>query len=298
FLSRALRNIGADDEAETHEKWLINWFRKNPRVLRAKNLEYFLLPPGPILEGLGGEAWLETRTRTFKSDQRHLKACRGCGAREPVIKLMQCNNCKYIYYCSKECQRADWKVHKLSFLDRVAAQQKIERMRLADPDGAKRAEDWSLWCNSNHYTTQIGMIHASGLHRDPQRGRTHIVFKYVEYVPTATKLTHKFHVTLCGVFRIENVLRDIEGIMNLNRDEGQEYVDSILHKPDGQPGKVSFITLSFGDGITSWLASGATTVLTLREIPHDPEWRSRMNNGAPPGQLNLLSGARDVEHTF
>ncbi|KAJ7604686.1 hypothetical protein DFH06DRAFT_1113421 [Mycena polygramma] len=250
FLSRALRNIGADDEAQTHEKWLINWFRKNPRVLRPKNLEYFLLPPGPILDGLGGEAWLENRPQTFKSAQRQVKACKTCGAREPVIKLMQCNNCKYIFYCSKQCQRAHWKAHKVECRERVAAQEKIERMRLTDPSGAKRAEDWSLWCNSNHYATQMGMIHALGLHRDPRRGRTHIVVKHVEYIPAATKLQHKFHVASCGVFRIEDVLRDVEAIMNLDHDEGQEYVDSICYDPAGRPGRVPFITLAFGTGIT------------------------------------------------
>jgi hypothetical protein len=114
FLARALRKIGADDEAKPQwvkkivyslslipyaisETWLIHWFRKNPHFIPDNKIRH-LLPPGPILEGLGGETWLENRKQTFKADQRLAKACRTCGAREPLVTLFRCNNCKYIYY--------------------------------------------------------------------------------------------------------------------------------------------------------------------------------------------------------
>ncbi|KAJ6470287.1 hypothetical protein C8R47DRAFT_1149259 [Mycena vitilis] len=298
FLSRALRNIGVDDEAQNHEKWLINWFSKNPRTMVDTELRYLLLPPGPILEGLGGETWLENRKQSSKAEQRLSKSCRTCGAREPLVTLMRCNNCKYIYYCSRECQKTNWKHHKVECTEMAAMQEKIERMSLTDPDGAKLATDWSLWCNSNHNATQFGLIHALGLHRDARRGRTHIVVKKVEYVPTATKLKHKFRVVSCGVFRIKDVLRDVEAVLNLNRDEGQEYVDSLLHELDGTHAKVPFIDLSFGDGIPGWLGSGATTVDSLHAMQYDPDWRKQFNLGAPPGPLKLRSGAKDVEHVF
>ncbi|KAJ7931303.1 hypothetical protein B0H13DRAFT_1959813 [Mycena leptocephala] len=291
FLSRALRNIGEEDEAKIHETWLINWFRKNPRMMPDKEIRHLLLPPGPILEGLGGQPWLENRKQTAKADQRLAKACRTCGGREPLVTLMRCNNCKYIYYCSKECQKSHWKHHKYT-------QAKIERMSLTDPDGAKRAADWQLWCNSNHDATQFGLIHALGLHRNPQRGRTHIVFKQVEYVPTASHLKHKFRVLSCGVFRIKDVLRDVEVIMGLDHGEGQEYVDSVFYELEGAHAKVPFIDLSFGDNISAWLGSGATTIDSIRIIPYDPKWRERFNVGAPPGPMKLRSGAKDVEHVL
>ncbi|KAJ6572130.1 hypothetical protein B0H19DRAFT_1256040 [Mycena capillaripes] len=298
FLSRALRNIGADDQAIIHEKWLINWFRKNPRFMVDKEVRHFLLPPGPILEGLGGKIWLENRKQTSKADQRLAKACRTCGAREPLVTLLKCNNCKYIYYCSRECQRAHWKHHKVECREMVATQEKIERMSLNDPNGVKLATDWSLWCNSNHDATQFGMIHALGLHRNPQRGRTHIVVKKVEYVPTASKLKHRFRVVSCGVFLIKDVLRDLEALMQLDRGEGQEYVDSLFYELEGAHAKVPFIDLSFGDGISAWLGSGATTTDSIQIMPYDPNWRKRFNIGAPPGPSKLKSGAKDVEHVF
>ncbi|KAJ7770689.1 hypothetical protein B0H16DRAFT_1685922 [Mycena metata] len=298
FVSRALRNIGADDEAKSHESWLATWFRKNPRLMAEREMKYLLLPAGPILDLLGGEKWLETRKQTTKADQRIAKACRTCGAREPLVTLLRCNNCKYIYYCSRECQKSHWKHHKVECRELVETQKKIELMALTDSDGAKRAADWSLWCNSNHDATQFGLIHALGLHRDPKRGRTHIVFKQVEYVPTATKLKHKFRIVACGVFLIKDVLRDIETVMRLDLGEGQEFVDSLFYELDGTHANVPFVDLSFGDGVSAWLGSGATTTDALRGLSYDPDWRKRFNVGAPPGPLMLKSEAKDVEHVF
>ncbi|KAJ7034521.1 hypothetical protein C8F04DRAFT_1101240 [Mycena alexandri] len=294
FLSRALRNIGEDYEAKTHESWVATWFRKNPRTMLEKEMKYILLPGGPILDTLGGEKWLETRKQTTKADQRITKGCRTCGAREPFVMLLRCNNCKYIYYCSRECQRNHWKHHN----ELVETQKKIALMALTDSDGAKRAADWSLWCNSNHNATQFGVIHALGLHRDPKRGRTHIVFKQVEYVPTATKVKHKFRIVACGVFLIKDVLRDIETVMRLDLGEGQGFVDTLFYELDGTHAKVPFVDLSFGDGVSAWLGSGAVTTDTLHGLSYDPDWRKRFNVGAPPGPLVLKSGAKDVEHVF
>jgi hypothetical protein len=45
----------------------------------------------------------------------HLKACHHCEKLETQLdnaKLMQCQRCKQSYYCSKDCQVADWKSHK------------------------------------------------------------------------------------------------------------------------------------------------------------------------------------------
>ncbi|KAJ7222074.1 hypothetical protein B0H12DRAFT_1031320, partial [Mycena haematopus] len=151
---------------------------------------------------------------------------------------------------SRDCQKAHWKHHN----EMAANLEKIEQLSLTDPDGAKLAADWSLWRNQEF--TQFQLTHALGLHRDPKRGRTHIVLKAVEYVPTATKLQHKFRVVSCGVFRIKDVLRDIEAVMGLDRGEGQEYVASLFYELAGTHGSVPFVDLTFGDGIDAWLGSG------------------------------------------
>jgi len=39
-------------------------------------------------------------------------ACAKCGKRN--VKLLRCSLCKNVLYCSTDCQKADWKVHKVS----------------------------------------------------------------------------------------------------------------------------------------------------------------------------------------
>ncbi|KAJ7868632.1 hypothetical protein B0H14DRAFT_2729835 [Mycena olivaceomarginata] len=298
FLARALRNIGVDEEAETHEKWLINWWRKNHHLVPGSQMKQLLIPGGPVLEGLGGEAWLQNRKLSSRDEQRTFKACATCRAREPLVILSRCNNCKYTYYCSKKCRRTHWKRHKLGCRERAAKQEEAERISLTDPAGAKCAIDWELWRRADYNVAHFWFVHALGLHRNPQRGRTHIVIKEFEYVPAATNLKHKFRVLTCGVFLIKDVLRDIETAMRLDPGEGQEYVDSLISEVPGEHPRVPFIELALGDGIPVRLGSGGTTIDTIRTLPYDPDWRRIMNVGVPPGPLGLRSGAKDAEHVF
>ncbi|KAJ7931277.1 hypothetical protein B0H13DRAFT_1858124 [Mycena leptocephala] len=135
-----------------------------------------------------------------------------------VLTLLRVN---FSSLSSKECHRENWKHHK----ELAATQEKIH-MSLTDPDGTKRAADWKLWCHStDHDASKFGLLHALGLHRNPERGRTHIVFKVVE------------------------LLWDWR-----SPGEGQEYVDSLLDELE-ETSKVPFIDLSFGEGVTAWLGS-------------------------------------------
>eukprot|EP01084_Bolivina_argentea_P022855 42511_1 len=38
---------------------------------------------------------------------------RMCGSCEGNVAMKRCGACKHVYYCSKECQRNDWKTHKI-----------------------------------------------------------------------------------------------------------------------------------------------------------------------------------------
>jgi hypothetical protein len=49
---------------------------------------------------------------------RNEKACRVC---EAVEKTKKCSGCEKVYYCGRECQRADWKAHKSSCRQEKAA---------------------------------------------------------------------------------------------------------------------------------------------------------------------------------
>lgn len=88
-------------------------------------------------------------------------------------------------YCSKECQRSDWKVHKPrckvnqdhhaaindnSFMTRLAAQALPDGLTLAQYD--QRLEEWiSVWS----FTMCEAAIHAMRVPQDQKRCRTHVL---------------------------------------------------------------------------------------------------------------------------
>ena len=46
------------------------------------------------------------------TDKGVTSMCYYCRERFPIEKLSSCGRCKQACYCSKECQKADWKSHK------------------------------------------------------------------------------------------------------------------------------------------------------------------------------------------
>mmetsp|Transcript_2923 Transcript_2923/g.4231 ORF Transcript_2923/g.4231 Transcript_2923/m.4231 type:complete len:242 (-) Transcript_2923:147-872(-) len=72
---------------------------------------------------LGIEAQLETKEAAKESAAQHNTHYKGKNAKQICAKckldgptmgvtLSVCSRCKNVYYCGRECQRADWKVHK------------------------------------------------------------------------------------------------------------------------------------------------------------------------------------------
>ena len=49
------------------------------------------------------------KTKPFGKPFKSFNACANCGQRGKPDK---CSGCGKVYYCSKECQKEDWKVHK------------------------------------------------------------------------------------------------------------------------------------------------------------------------------------------
>lgn len=42
------------------------------------------------------------------------RQCNKCHVRDDTQRLSQCSRCQNVYYCSQDCQRADWQNHKLT----------------------------------------------------------------------------------------------------------------------------------------------------------------------------------------
>lgn len=148
------------------------------------------------------------------------------------------------------------------FRDTQATLKRIEDLRLGDSAEAAMAADWLKWCNAPSDANGDALHHALNLHQDPSRGRTHIVFKTVRYIPTATALQDRFSVDGCEVFRIQEILPKLEELMGLDKGEGQEYIDGLFEELDAnihrKSGMVPFIdfTFSMNDKLQPWLASG------------------------------------------
>ncbi|CAL1697555.1 unnamed protein product [Somion occarium] len=294
-LALVLQQMGSDEqEQKEHVEYCAKFLRKNPKLVPERSLLQLLFrrdqPIHPVLELLGGLSWLKgviTREGlTARMEERQTKACRYCGGREPQVTLFRCSGCKHIYYCSKECQKTNWKVHKEACKEAAAA----------------KATDWIKFRESPIPANNTLLAHALGLYRDPSRGHTHIVFREVEYRPKASKdFRFRFHAKRAGVFKIEDVMMEIERMMGLNPGEGPKYVREILEDLDAtnpRLEKAPILNISFGDGIQTWLGSAAISVYSLRMTPHNPRWRESMNLGEPPEPLLLKSGAQDVEHVF
>ncbi|KAH9920646.1 uncharacterized protein B0H18DRAFT_1121877 [Fomitopsis serialis] len=278
FLSRILRRRGKPGAAKKQEKWLIKWFRKNPHLLPDTMLRELLMPVGepasPILEALGGPSWIEGREHTDKTDHRLVMQCRQCFSREPMVKLFVCSKCKKIYYCSRECQKQDWPLHKDACKDIATLNKKIALLSLTDTSAAQREKDWNAWRDA---VDQWPYVNALRLHENPDRARTHLVVEQSVYVPNAGPLAKdKFKIVKCSV--------------------GLEYCEGLLREqPKAGIPLVSFLILRQSEGVTAWLDRDTIMALRLERTPYNRDWRQDISKDSPPVHLLLRDDIKDVE---
>lgn len=154
----------------------------------------------------------------------------------------------------------------------AASLKHVEQLKATDTDAAQRAADWITWRDGSHDANTLALFSALQLQRDPSRGRTHIVFRKVEYTPHASKdIRYKFRVVQCAVFRIRDILSVIERMMGLNPGEGREYIDSLLadlKATELTDDRVPALDLTFGEGVETWL--GSSTFVTPYHYIRDP----------------------------
>ncbi|KAF8504143.1 hypothetical protein BU17DRAFT_58328, partial [Hysterangium stoloniferum] len=177
-----------------------------------------------------------------------------------------CSRCKFTYYCSPDCQKVDLKAHN----DTARLLNRIETLKKIDPETAEMEFLWHKWCREAFHNSH--RIHALGVHRNLGRGKTHILFEFVEYTPKASKdFRYKFRVVACSVFRI--ILVDIEKFMRLDPGEGEEYVNGLI-QPQIQNGRWPMLHFVVGNGLPPWLSAGihnfklSPKMLTFQRVFH------------------------------
>ncbi|KAF7797959.1 hypothetical protein EIP86_009166 [Pleurotus ostreatoroseus] len=350
---RVLQQMGKpESEYKQIEDWAVTYIRKNPSLLLPGILVQLLGRPSqtrhPVLVRLGGDRWLEkrvdaalvrprglaahlydsqagagkcpsvdeaiktlasnTKRPSIRQEERTVAQCRQCGAREPTKKLFRCSGCKYIYY---------WYELQILMHIRVRADREerahVESLAKTDAKAAACARDWINWRDHPSPANNTTLSFALGLHRSPARGRTHIVFRQVEYTPLGRDGTLKedvrdrFEVVSVGVFRAADVYEDIERMLGLDKGQGKVYVEELLEELDSLREEelratgeiVPILDLTFGKEIDASMGSTATTINMLRATPYDPDWRKRFNkSGRRATPMALKSGVKNAEHDF
>ncbi|GJE94142.1 zinc finger MYND domain-containing protein [Phanerochaete sordida] len=311
MLSYALLRLGIEPEAQKeHTEWTVKMIKKAPNRYPKEILGQYLDtqdgPAHPVLTALGGERWLEKgkTSTTLRQDERATKQCRTCGVTDMQKTLSRCARCQHIYYCSKECQKANWKAHKEQCTDVAKSRARVEKLKSEGSSVAQKEADWVEWRNLSHYANTFGLQHALNLNRDPARGRTHIVVRQVKHAPDEPDLRHRFTITHAGVFKLADCWDALDDVLG-GRGEGKAMVADIMNDIDSTSASrgadaVPMLDLTLGDGVQPWLGSMATTRDGLRHRPYDPDWRKSMNKKGttPPDRILKFKNAEDAEFKF
>lgn len=79
----------------------------------------------------------------------------------------------------------------------------------------------------------------------------------LEYRPKQSKdFRFRFHALRAGVFRIKDVLTEIEAIMGLNSGEGKEYIQDLMNDLQ-RDDTIPILDLTWGRGLQAYLGSCA-----------------------------------------
>ncbi|PBK66635.1 hypothetical protein ARMSODRAFT_960149 [Armillaria solidipes] len=315
YLARVLRRLGEDNEAHKMEIWLVRWFKKHPHVFKDSILVPMFatdIDPAvdPVFAGLGGSKWLDDRKAALKIQIIEQRSCRNCRASEPQVALSKCSKCKYTSYCSTECQKMNWRYHKTYCREDAACFQRLADLERKNAFAARRFRDWMNYRDNPRPERVESFAHALGLALDASRGRTHIIYQEVEYVPSVMDDLDQFRTTGVGVFKLDDVWQDIETRMELDPDEGKVYVREMLVEFDHIPGQGRVEEVCIPIFILMFSAENNVQV-SLAFIRHfsqkkvlsmqpKPDWRQDMNmKGKLPIHIKLGDGKiLDAEYIF
>lgn len=127
YIDHHLPTLDIQEQIIVIEKYLKNTGASNVSFVRECHTECILMCPDnllktpPIQWKIGND--LETTMKRINILRNHFnsikmqnksityntKSCNKCGK---MINLKLCSRCRSVFYCSVDCQRSDWKLHK------------------------------------------------------------------------------------------------------------------------------------------------------------------------------------------
>ncbi|KAK7015880.1 hypothetical protein VNI00_019022 [Paramarasmius palmivorus] len=180
---------------------------------------------------------------------------------------------------------------------------RIEALKATSPVDSRIMEDWRCY-RSSSFNDRV-CYHALGLKHDVNRGKSHIIIKRMEYLHEGGKdVLDRFRVVEAGVFRINDVLTEIDVQMGYSIGESREVLDELLGEHEHAPGnqdQFPFFTLFISNDkrIESFLTLGHVKLQTLQDMKYNPNWRNDMNR-TPffAKSLHLSNGVQDAEYDY
>lgn len=148
-------------------------------------------------------------------------------------------------------------------------EQQLACLSLVAPVIAQQQKSFHLW---QRFRDTLPLASALELHRDAERGRTHIVLEELLYRPHVKDPCMKFRVLRCGVFRAADIVGTIERILGLEPGAGKGYVECVLERMDPRcadpgPGCGFLQVLSYGESLgAASLNTSACACLRLWSI--------------------------------
>jgi hypothetical protein len=152
---------------------------------------------GPINEkGKAGLARLQGLARLSNiNDAKYtdMKMCHHCNKLETLnlTKLMKCQRCKESYYCSKDCQVADWKSHKKTCKEQKSAPTIESR-------SASKTSSSTMWAfvKSNYFDIAKEVYKKTQEYNVPKKE----LFVDIDFYGDAPALRNEFKVRLTSDF--------------------------------------------------------------------------------------------------
>ncbi|KAF8636872.1 hypothetical protein AX16_010930 [Volvariella volvacea WC 439] len=292
----------------SHVDQAINFLKNHEDLIDDDELHELLVKPNfgehPVLTKLGGGGGLQKlRNRTLSNP----RLCGHCLGREPVVKLFRCGGCMILWYCSKSCQAESWKHHKIACRSIDKKQREIQDKWLTDAKAARFDKDFVKWNAMPQIIDQDVFVHALGLHRNPDRIKTHALFAEMEYNPASKDSTQKFVITSAAIYKVGEAARLMERLLGLGRGKATPQVEDIfkVHKAMCTGGFDGYIpTLCFlynrddSQGLNRVWVTCMVPPRRFKQIAYDPEWRKLINRKNPSKPLVWPNGPNDSEYIF